>query len=131
MPESARRILALLITVVLAGIVMWGLIVGEPSEEDRVQALGARLKCPVCQGESIAESPSTYAKDILAFVEERVADGWSDDQIVTYLEERFAGIHLDPAFSGATLLLWLLPVAAIVGGVVMAGRRTRASSAPE
>lgn len=128
MPERMKRAIASVITVVLAGIVVWGLVIGEPSEQDRVQALGSRIRCPVCQGESIADSPSTYARDILTFVEEKVGEGWTDEEIVSYLEQRFAGIRLDPAFSGTTLLLWLLPIVALAGGAALAVRRTNRSN---
>lgn len=118
-----RSAVALLVTVILAGVVVWGLVVGEPAEGDRVEALGARIRCPVCQGESILDSPTPYAQDILGFVEDRVAEGWTDEQILDYLEERFAGIRLDPRFSGSAIVLWLLPLAAGLGAAFLAGRR--------
>ena len=119
-PRSAP---ATLVTLILAGVVAWGLVVGEPTERDRVEALGARIRCPVCQGESIVDSPTPYAQDILAFVEDRVAEGWTDEQILAYLEDRFAGIRLDPRFSGSAVVLWLLPLVAGLCAVVLAGRR--------
>lgn len=124
MPEQLRRFVAAAITVLLAGIVAWGLVVGEPSG-DRVSELGSRIKCPVCQGESITDSPSGYARDILAWVQARVDEGWTDEQIIEHLEGNFPGIRLDPQFSGTTAVLWLLPIAALVGGVVVAAGRTR------
>ncbi|MYF83078.1 MAG: cytochrome c-type biogenesis protein CcmH [Acidimicrobiia bacterium] len=118
-----RAILTGAATLVLAGIVGWGLVVGEPSERDRVEALGARIRCPVCQGESIADSPTPYANDILGFVEEKVDEGWSDEQILDYLEARFEGIRLDPRFSGTTVLLWVLPAGVAAAGAWLAFRR--------
>lgn len=118
-----RPLLAGLATALLAGVVAWGLIAGEASDRDRVSSLGARIRCPVCQGESIADSPTPYAQDILAFVEEKVEEGWSDEQILGYLEDRFAGIRLDPRFSGWAALLWLLPAGAAGAGAVLAARR--------
>ena len=118
-----RAILAGAATLILAGIVGWGLVVGEPSDRDRVEALGARIRCPVCQGESIVDSPTPYANDILAFVEEKVDEGWSDEQILDYLEARFEGIRLDPRFSGTTVLLWVLPAGVAVAGAWLAARR--------
>lgn len=123
MPERVRGVAVGALTAALAAIVLWGLVTGEPSETDRVEALGARIKCPVCQGESILDSPSGYAQDILAYVEEKVDEGWTDDEIVTHLEERFAGIDLDPGVGGSSLLLWVLPVAAIAAGARLAAGR--------
>jgi cytochrome c-type biogenesis protein CcmH len=125
MSDRIRGLSVSVVTAVLIAIVGWGLITGESSDHDRVQALGARIKCPVCQGESIADSPSGYAQDILAFVEEKVEEGWTDDQIVEHLEARFAGIRLDPGFSGITTLLWLGPIAALGGGAWIAITQTR------
>lgn len=122
MPDR-RSVLAGLATAVLAGVVLWGMAAGEAPDRDRAAALGARIRCPVCQGESIVDSPTPYARNILAFVEEKVEEGWSDEQILDYLEERFAGIRLDPRFSGWTALLWLLPAAAAGAGGVLAARR--------
>ena len=131
MSDILRRRLSGVVSLLLAGVVVWGLATGEPTEVDRVEALGSRIKCPVCQGESIVDSPSAYAGDILALVEEQVDAGWSDDEIVTYLEERFAGISLDPEFSGSTIALWLLPVAALGIGAATVLRRTGAHDRTE
>ena len=122
MPDI-RSLSAGLATALLAGVVLWGLAAGEASDRDRVESLGSRIRCPVCQGESIADSPTPYAQDILAFVEEKVEEGWSDEQILGYLEDRFAGIRLDPRFSGWAALLWLLPAGAAGAGAVFAARR--------
>lgn len=121
--SDLRRVLPGVATLILAGIVVWGLAVGEPSERDRVEALGARIRCPVCQGESIADSPTPYANDILAFVEAKVGEGWSDEQILDYLEARFDGIRLDPRFSGTAVLLWVLPGGLALAGAYLAARR--------
>ena len=122
MPDT-RTLIATLGTLILAGVVVWGLVVGETGDGDRVAALGARIRCPVCQGESIVDSPTPYAQDILAFVEEKVDEGWTDEQILGYLEDRFDGIRLDPRFSGATVLLWLLPLGVAGAGAALAARR--------
>ena len=122
MPDR-RYASATLATLILAGVVLWGFIVGEPTDRDRVEALGARIRCPICQGESIVDSPTPYARDILAFVEERIDEGWTDEQILDYLEDRFTGIRLDPRFSGSTVLLWLLPLGAASVGIALAARR--------
>jgi len=125
-PENVRRILAWVGTLALTAIVTWGFIAGEPSETDRVLALGARIKCPVCQGEAISESPSETALAMMDLVAEKVDDGQTDGQILEYFTTRYGdGIRLDPRFEFRTMLLWLLPAAALVGGGFMIWTRRR------
>lgn len=126
MPERIRRWAAGLVTVALAVVVVVGIVIGEDTESDRVRALGERIKCPVCQGEAIADSPSETAEAMMNVVAEKVAQGQTDDQIVEYFTARYGdGILLDPPFAGRTLLLWVLPVVALAAGVVLMLRRRR------
>ena len=82
--------------------------------------------CPVCQGEAIGDSPSETSTAMMDIVEEKVAAGESDAQIVDYFTDRYGnGILLDPPFSGSTLLVWLLPGATVAGGVWMILSRKR------
>jgi cytochrome c-type biogenesis protein CcmH len=115
------------VTLALAAVVAVGIATGEPSEDDRVRSLGARIKCPVCQGEPILDSPSETARAMMEIVAERVAAGESDQQIIDYFTGRYGdGILLDPPVAGRTLLLWVLPFVALAAGVVLIlGRRKR------
>ncbi len=119
MSEKTRN----LVIVVVAGLMAVALallISTDPAQLDRVEAIGARIKCPVCQGESIANSPSAMAEDMMDQVAERVAAGASDAVIIDELLASYSGaLLLDPPTSGSTLLLWLAPVAAVVVGVVV------------
>ena len=110
----------------LAAVVVAGLIMGDDAPQNRVAALGSRIKCPVCQGEAIGDSPSETARAMVEVVEEKVAAGETDAQIVDYFTARYGdGILLDPPFAGSTLLVWLLPVVAVVGGIWMILSRKR------
>jgi len=130
MSDGVRKIVAGLVTVGLAVVVLVGIIIGDSSEQDRVQALGSSIKCPVCQGEAIADSPSETSTAMMVVVAEKVEEGLSDDQVFEYFRVRYGdGILLDPRFEAKTLLLWLLPVAAVAVGVVMILRRRQAPEA--
>ncbi len=117
MPEKAKnRLFTILIGVLAAAIL--ALTLSYESPDDRVERLGSSIKCPVCQGESIANSPADMATDMLDLVEARVAEGISDDAIVNELLASFSGaVLLDPPASGPTLFLWLAPFAAAALGV--------------
>jgi cytochrome c-type biogenesis protein CcmH len=131
--ETMRRVLAGVVTAALAVVVVVGIVMGEDTERDRIQALGERIKCPVCQGEAIADSPSETSTAMMDIVAERVAAGESDDQIIDYFVSRYGpGILLDPPFRGRTLAVWLLPVVALGAGIVMImGRRRSPARAQE
>lgn len=129
MRERLGRWVGVAVTLALAAVVVVGIVMGEPSEDDRVRSLGARIKCPVCQGEPIVDSPSETARAMMEIVAERVAAGQSDEQIIDYFTERYGdGILLDPPVAGRTLLLWVLPFVALAAGVVLilGRRKTRA-----
>ena len=127
MTDSVRKIIAGVVTIALAAVVVIGLIQGDRTDEDRARSIGSRVKCPVCQGVAIADSPSETARAMMDVVEERIADGWSDDQIIDYFSERYTdSIVIDPPFSGNTLLVWLLPALAVLAGIFMIFTRRKA-----
>lgn len=119
MSERTRNRLYVLAAGILAVAVSL-LVLNSPTEADRVETIGTSIKCPVCQGESIANSPSTMARDMMALVRERVAEGRSDQEIVDELLGSYSGaVLLDPPVSGATLFLWLAPALALVSGAIV------------
>jgi len=129
MDNRARTLIGWAVTVVLAAVVVVGLVMGDSAPQDRVEALGSRIKCPVCQGESIATSPSDTAQAMMDVVAEKVGLGESDEQIIAYFQASYGtGILLDPPLSGKTLLVWLLPVPALGGGIWMILARRRVSA---
>ncbi|HJQ76913.1 MAG TPA: cytochrome c-type biogenesis protein CcmH [Acidimicrobiia bacterium] len=119
MSERLRSLAFAGLLVVMGGLLAV-LIATSPSEVDRVEAIGERIKCPVCQGESIANSPAQMARDMMSLVAERVEAGAGDEEIVDELLASYSGaVLLDPPASGATLILWLAPVFALVTGAVV------------
>ncbi|HET6983622.1 MAG TPA: cytochrome c-type biogenesis protein CcmH, partial [Myxococcaceae bacterium] len=84
----------------------------DPPREARVQALGKQLRCPMCQGLSIADSNSSAARAQMDKVRELVAAGKSDQQIRDFFTSRYGEwALLEPPASGMNLLVWLLPLA--------------------
>ena len=119
MSERLRNRLILGVIVVLGGILA-GTVSTEPATIDRAQQVGAQIKCPVCQGESISDSPSQMARDMMAVVEERVDQGRSDSEIIDELLSAYSGaLLLNPPASGNTLALWLAPAVALIVGVAV------------
>ncbi len=104
-----------------------------PAQEARVQRLGDGLRCPVCRGLPITESPNQISAQMLSQVRDQVAAGRSDSQIHDYFAARFGGsVLLDPPKSGLNLALWALPAAALLGGAWLLARYLKgAGSQPE
>jgi cytochrome c-type biogenesis protein CcmH len=126
--ERLRRLGAGVVTIALAAVVVIGLITAPSSEADRAEAIGSRIKCPVCQGEAIADSPAELSGSMMTLVEERIAQGWSDEQIIdAFVASYGEWILLDPPIAPATALLWLIPAAGVAVGVMAALRRHRAT----
>jgi cytochrome c-type biogenesis protein CcmH len=103
--------------------------------DQAVHEVAAQLRCVVCQNLSVADSPSEMANQMRSIVRERLAAGESPEQVVQYFVERYGEwILLAPPRRGFTLLVWLFPVVAVGGGLVVAGlllrRWTRRSTGP-
>ncbi len=89
---------------------------GPQTQQDRIDSITANLACPTCSGESVYVSRAVAAESIRAEVARQVATGLrSDDEILSYVEQRFGGeVLLVPRASGVDSLVWALPVAALV-----------------
>ncbi len=116
-------------------VILVVVVASSPTETDRVEQLGTRIKCPVCQGESIANSPAPMARDMMALVSDRVTEGASDSEIINELLSAYSGaVLLDPPASGATLVLWVAPLAAAAAGlsiIVWWRRHPESDASPE
>jgi cytochrome c-type biogenesis protein CcmH len=119
MSERARDLVAVVVMAALAAVIAV-LVLSAPNSGDRVARLGASIRCPVCQGESIADSPAAMARDMMTMIEERVAAGVPDEEILEELLSSYSGaVLLDPPVGGSTLLLWLAPALALIAGIAM------------
>ena len=98
----------------------------DPPREARVQTLGKQLRCPMCQGLSIADSNSSAARAQMDKVRELVAAGKTDQEIRDYFTARYGEwALLEPPASGMNVLVWLLPLALLLGGGLAIARTMR------
>ncbi|WP_448070719.1 cytochrome c-type biogenesis protein [Georgenia yuyongxinii] len=129
MVERLRRWWLGALIIALVGVAVAVLVAQGGQEPDRAYALQERLRCPVCKSVSIADSPSETAVSMRRIVDEQVAAGRSDEQIIEYFTQRYGTwVLLDPPRQGQTLLLWILPVLVAAGGVVVLVTRARGST---
>jgi cytochrome c-type biogenesis protein CcmH len=128
---SWRRLAGWGVAIAALIVIVVGLL-PEPAVADpaqRVRQLSARIACPWCDGQSLAESGSGVATDLLVILREKVDAGWSDAEIYDFFTARYGDqILLDPPISGWGIALWMMPVVALgVGGWVVV-RRLRVQS---
>jgi cytochrome c-type biogenesis protein CcmH len=97
---------------------------GQPLAGDELtrttQEISSTIRCPVCQGLSIADSPAEMAQNMRAQVRELLSRGYTRDQISSYFERSYGQfVLLKPKFQGVNSLVWTLPIFALVLGIVI------------
>jgi cytochrome c-type biogenesis protein CcmH len=114
-------------------------LIGEPtgapisgSELDRqTEEVTSIMRCPVCQGLSIADSDTLSALAIKNQVQGFLAAGYSQTQVLTYFEQAYGEfIRLEPKAEGFNLVVWIAPIVAFLIGVVLLARWVRVSAKP-
>ncbi len=102
-------------------------LTGIPQEqglEARAWALARELSCPVCNGQSVAESSSTVAAQMRAEIRQMLEEGKDESQIIDHYVQLYGTwILARPPATGAYVLLWGAPLAALVLGGFWAYRR--------
>ena len=107
----------------------------DTQSEQRILRLSEKLRCLVCQNQSLADSPAELAVDLRRQVEEQVKAGRSDGQIIDFMVQRYGDFVLyEPPLKASTALLWFGPfVLLAVAGVALVAilrRRRRAAEEP-
>jgi cytochrome c-type biogenesis protein CcmH len=108
----------------------------DPALEERVERLTRDLRCLVCQNQSIAESNAGLAIDLKKQVREMMAQGQTDQQIVSFMVQRYGDFVLfRPPVKTATWLLWFGPAALLLVGAAallhrISAQRNSAPGAP-
>jgi cytochrome c-type biogenesis protein CcmH len=95
---------------------------GTPSQtaslDVRTRAVAQDLRCLVCQGESVADSPSDFATTVRALIRQRLREGQSPDQIESFLVSRYGDrILMAPPTRGIGDIAWLAPPLLLLGGL--------------
>lgn len=88
--------------------------------EARVFDIARQLRCPICVSESVAASSSQIAMTMREEIQELVRAGLSDQEILASFTESYGDwVLLEPPRRGLHLLVWLLPAAVAVVGLIM------------
>ena len=107
-------------------------ILDDPDLERRARSISSDLRCVVCQNESIDDSNAELARDMRLMVRERLVEGDTDAQVVSYLVDRYGEfILLRPRRDGVNLILWVSAPVLLIAGLGLAGLALRRRNAPE
>ncbi len=102
-----------------------------PALDSRTQDVAAMLRCPVCQGLSIADSPSEMAVNMKSQVRELLARGFTEQQILEYFEHSYGQfVLLKPKFRGVTSFVWTLPLLVLLIGTAIVVMKLRKLEKP-
>jgi len=88
--------------------------------DQRVQDVASQLKCLVCQGESVADSPAMLSLQMRGIIRQQLQTGKSEQDVIQYFVSRYGDrILLAPPMQGLTLLAWIVPIALMIGGALI------------
>lgn len=108
----------------------------DPVLEQRARDLSQKLRCLVCQNQSIDDSDADLARDLRIIVRQRLLAGDSDEEAIQYIVDRYGDyVLLEPPVKGINYLLWFAPAILLAAGgaglAVAIYRRRRAGAPPE
>ena len=109
---------AWLLVLCAVALVAYGRATPPASLSDRTLAIARELRCPVCAGESVADSESGISQGMRAIIRQKLLQGESSDSIKHYFVARYGTkILLAPPANGIGSLAWLAPPLLVVGGM--------------
>ncbi len=121
--KQRRPLFLALAVVAIVGAIWYVIFLQHPPQQtldQRVQSVAAQLKCPVCQSESVADSPSTIAQQMRDVIRQQLQAGRSEQEVIQYFQARYGEqIVWSPPWHGFSLLAWLVPIGLLLGGIVL------------
>jgi cytochrome c-type biogenesis protein CcmH len=112
-------------------VLMTGLLPGSPpvaaaDVEAQVRDIARELRCPVCQGLSVGDSPSELAHEMREVVRDQLRQGKTRAEVLDYFVQRYGEwILLAPPRRGFNLVIWVLPFLLLPVGAVAVYAGTR------
>src|SRR6059058_3505411 len=92
----------------------------QPTLDQRVHEVASQLKCPVCQGESVADSPSQLSQQMRGVIRQQLQSGKSEQEVIQYFRTSYGDqIVWLPPWQGFTLLAWLVPIGLLLAGIIL------------
>jgi len=115
-----RLALRTLAAVVLITLMALPLVAHADALDDAVHRVALQLQCPVCEGETVADSPSGLAADMRSVIRTKLAAGESDQQILDEFVASYGdSILTEPPKRGISLGVWIGPLIGVAFGAVI------------
>lgn len=95
-------------------------VLSDSALDAQTTAVASTLRCPVCQGESIQDSPAELARQMRSLVRDQLRAGKSREAIQEYFTSKYGEwILLEPRRTGLNLALYVLPIALVLAGLLL------------
>ena len=93
----------------------------EKKNDDLKNKILKNIRCLICQGQSVYDSESEFATSIKIFIDKKIEEGESEEQIYEFLIEKYGDwILYNPKLNKKTYILWLLPLLLfLLGGAII------------
>ncbi|MEX1158383.1 MAG: cytochrome c-type biogenesis protein [Thermomicrobiales bacterium] len=110
------------LTVALLAVFTAPSVVAQDVYSEKTLEISRKLQCPVCAGQTVADSGSQLAGQMRAIIEQKVQAGESEEQILNFFVARYGeSILTEPPKSGFSLALWWMPIAVVALGALVVG----------
>src|SRR5438034_8062470 len=122
MKKRHSLLLFFVVVAIISSIWLYTFLVSPSKQtlDQRVHNVASQLKCLVCQGESVADSPATLSLQMRGVIRQQLQSGKSEQEVIQYFVSRYGDrILLSPPIQGLTLLAWLVPIALMIAGVLL------------
>jgi cytochrome c-type biogenesis protein CcmH len=119
--KSLTWYLASYTVLIVLSLLTCAAAVAETNLESQVREIALQLRCPVCQGLSVGDSPSELAQEMRHLVQEQLQQGKTPPEVLDYFVQRYGEwILLAPPKHGFNLIIWITPFVLLpVGGIVV------------
>ncbi|MCC6173685.1 MAG: cytochrome c-type biogenesis protein CcmH [Chloroflexi bacterium] len=109
--------LPVLLTIAGLALLMTTLTALADTIDEQARAIGKELQCPVCNGQTVADSPSDLAGQMRVVIHQKLEAGESHAAIVSYFVERYGdSVLIEPPRRGFALAVWLGPILGLLAG---------------
>src|SRR5689334_3855145 len=107
-------VFAIISALFLIGTALPAFADGPTAQEQEARDIARQLQCPICENNSVLDSPSDLARDMRVQISEQLSQGKSRDDIFRYFVDRYGeGVLREPPKAGFALLVWIGPVIAL------------------